>query len=184
MRGQNNIQGAGDAGGLPNNYPGFQAVDDPRNQARFSKLYGRSIDLERGITKVRALDFAVEGKIKAMMIVGENTVVSDPDRRHCERALRALDHLVVVDIFRTETAEFADVVLPATAWGETDGVYTNTERAHSAGTRRRCPAGRSKAGVVDLVADRSAAGHARVRVWVGRRCVQTSCARFPRPIRG
>jgi predicted molibdopterin-dependent oxidoreductase YjgC len=128
MRGQNNIQGAGDAGGLPNNYPGFQPVTDSANQAKFAKAYGREIDLENGITKVRALEQAAEGKMKAMLICGENTVVSDPDRKHCEHALESLDHLVVIDLFRTETAEFADVVLPATAWAETDGVFVNTER--------------------------------------------------------
>jgi len=128
MRGQNNIQGAGDAGGLPNNYVGFQPVTDPENQARFSKLYGREIDGERGITKVRALDYAAEGTMKAMVICGENTLVSDPDRHHCEKALNNLDHLVVIDIFMTETAALADVVLPASAWAETDGVFTNTER--------------------------------------------------------
>lgn len=127
MRGQNNIQGAGDCGALPNNYPGFQSVIVPENQAKFEKAYGVKIDLEKGITKVRALEQAGE-KIFAMLIAGENTVVSDPDRKHCEHALNSLDHLVVVDIFRTETAELADVVLPSTAWGETDGVYTNTER--------------------------------------------------------
>jgi predicted molibdopterin-dependent oxidoreductase YjgC len=128
MRGQNNIQGAGDAGGLPNNYVGFQPVNDPENQAKFSKLYGREIDGEIGITKVRALDDAAAGKMKAMVICGENTLVSDPDRLHCEKALKNLDHLVVIDIFMTETAELADVVLPASAWAETDGVFTNTER--------------------------------------------------------
>lgn len=128
MRGQNNIQGAGDAGGLPNNFAGFQPVDDPDNNARFSALYGRAIDAERGITKVRALDYAADGKMKAMLIAGENTLVSDPDRHHCEKALRSLDHLVVLDLFVTETAALADVVLPASAWGETDGVFTNTER--------------------------------------------------------
>jgi predicted molibdopterin-dependent oxidoreductase YjgC len=128
MRGQNNIQGAGDAGGLPNNYVGFQPVTDPANQQKFAAAYGREVDLEKGITKVRALEQAVEGKIRAMVICGENTVVSDPDRKHCEHALESLDHLVVIDLFRTETAEFADVVLPATAWAETDGVFTNTER--------------------------------------------------------
>lgn len=128
MRGQNNIQGAGDAGALPNNFVGFQPVDDPDHHERFSQAYGREIDDEIGITKVRALDYAVDGKLKAMLICGENTLVSDPDRHHCDKALRALDHLVVVDIFLTETAELADVVLPATAWAETDGVFTNTER--------------------------------------------------------
>jgi predicted molibdopterin-dependent oxidoreductase YjgC len=127
MRGQNNIQGAGDTGALPNNYPGFQAVTDPANQAKFEKVYGRKVDLEKGMTKVTALQLAGD-QIRAMLINGENTVVSDPDRHHCEHALRSLDHLVVIDIFLTETAQLADVVLPATAWGETDGTCTNTER--------------------------------------------------------
>ncbi len=127
MRGQNNIQGAGDSGAIPNNYPGFQPVDDPENQKKFLKLYGKEIDLERGITKVTALDRCGE-QIKAMLIDGENTLVSDPDRNHCEHALKSLDHLVVIDIFLTETGELADVVLPAASWGETDGVQVNTER--------------------------------------------------------
>jgi predicted molibdopterin-dependent oxidoreductase YjgC len=128
MRGQNNIQGAGDCGAIPANFPGFQPCDDPASVAKFSALYGRPIEGKRGITKVTALERAVEGSIRAMLICGENTVVSDPDRHHCEHALSALDHLVVIDVFPTETTALADVVLPATAWGETDGVYTNTER--------------------------------------------------------
>jgi predicted molibdopterin-dependent oxidoreductase YjgC len=127
MRGQNNIQGAGDAGAIPNNYPGFQPVIDPANQAKFSELYGREMSPEKGITKVTALDRCGE-QVRAMLIDGENTLVSDPDRVHGEKALRSLDHLVVIDIFLSETAELADVVLPATGWGETDGYYTNTER--------------------------------------------------------
>jgi predicted molibdopterin-dependent oxidoreductase YjgC len=127
MRGQNNIQGAGDSGAVPGNYPGFQPVNDPDCQKKFSKLYGREIDPEKGITKVTALNECGKS-IHAMIINGENTVVSDPDRAHCQRALESLQHLVLIDIFRTETAEFADVVLPATAWGETDGVCVNTER--------------------------------------------------------
>ncbi len=127
MRGQNNIQGAGDSGALPNNYAGFQPVDQPEFQEKFQQLYGRDIDCERGITKVTALEQAGD-QIRAMLIDGENTLVSDPDRHHGEKALRSLDHLVVIDIFLTETAELADVVLPATGWGETDGNFTNTER--------------------------------------------------------
>ncbi len=127
MRGQNNIQGAGDSGALPNNYPGFQAVTNPAHQAKFEALYGRPLDLEKGITKVTALQLAGD-TIQAMLIDGENTLISDPDRAHCEHALRALEHLVVIDIFLTETGQLADVVLPATAWGETDGTCTNTER--------------------------------------------------------
>ena len=127
MRGQNNIQGAGDCGALPNNYAGFQSVTDPANQEKFAQAYGRATDLEKGLTKVQALDLAGD-RIRAMVINGENTVVSDPDRDHCQHALESLDSLIVIDIFMTETAELADVVLPATAWGETDGVCTNTER--------------------------------------------------------
>lgn len=127
LRGQNNIQGAGDAGAIPNNYPGFQAVDVPAHQAKFEAAYGRSLDLARGLTKVQALARCGD-QIHAMLIDGENTVVSDPDRHHCEHALRSLDHLVVMDIFPTETTKLAHVVLPATAWGETDGHFTNTER--------------------------------------------------------
>jgi predicted molibdopterin-dependent oxidoreductase YjgC len=127
MRGQNNIQGAGDCGAIPNNYPGFQPVTDPENQAKFRQAWGREVDLEKGITKVTALNMCGD-QIRAMIIDGENTLLSDPDRRHCEHALRSLDHLVVIDIFLTDTAKLADVVFPATAWGETDGTQTNTER--------------------------------------------------------
>ncbi len=127
MRGQNNIQGAGDAGALPNNYPGFQPVTDPAIQKKFAKAWGREVDLEKGITKVRALEECGES-IHAMLICGENTLVSDPNRAHCQHALESLEHLVVIDMFVTETAALADVVFPAAAWGEVDGVFTNTER--------------------------------------------------------
>ena len=127
MRGQNNIQGAGDCGALPNNYAGFQSVLDAANQAKFAAVYGREVDLEIGPTKVHALDMCGD-LIRAMIINGENTVVTDPNRDHCEHALKSLDHFVVIDIFLTETAKLADVVLPATAWAETDGVCANTER--------------------------------------------------------
>ena len=127
MRGQNNIQGAGDSGALPNNYAGFQPVTEPSIQEKFERAYGRRIDLEKGITKVTALEQCGD-TIFAMLIDGENTVVSDPDMEHCIHALKSLEHLVVIDIFLTETAELADVVLPATSWAETDGHFTNTER--------------------------------------------------------
>ncbi len=127
MRGQNNIQGSGDAGGIPANYPGYQPVTDPANQAKFEKLYGKKVELQRGWTKVDAFEKAGK-EVFAMLIDGENSVVSDPDRAHSEHAIKALDHFVVLDLFRTETAELAHVVLPATAWGETDGTQVNTER--------------------------------------------------------
>ena len=127
MRGQNNIQGAGDSGALPNNFCGFQKVTDPACRDKFSRAYGREIDLEEGMTKIAAIELCGD-RIRAMVIDGENTVVTDPDRKHCQHALESLDCLVVIDIFMTETAKLADVVFPATAWGETDGVCTNTER--------------------------------------------------------
>lgn len=127
MRGQNNIQGAGDCGAIPNNYPGFQPVTDPKNQQKFERAWGVRVDLEKGPTKVWALEHAGDS-IHAMLICGENTLVSDPDVAHCRHALESLEHLVVIDVFRTETAELADVVLPAAAWAEVDGTFTNTER--------------------------------------------------------
>jgi len=143
MRGQNNIQGAGDVGAIPNNYPGFQPVTDPANQEKFRKAWGREVDLEKGITKVRALERAGE-QIRAMLIDGENTVVTDPDREHCEHALKSLDFLVVCDLFMTETAELADVVFPATGFAETDGTQTNTERRVQRLRRAVPPPGEAK----------------------------------------
>ncbi|MCB0084979.1 MAG: molybdopterin-dependent oxidoreductase, partial [Caldilineaceae bacterium] len=143
MRGQNNIQGAGDAGAIPNSYAGFQPVDIPENQAKFEALYGRPLDSERGMTKVSALEQAGES-IFAMLIDGENTLVSDPDRTHGEHALKSLDHLVVIDIFLTETAALAHVVLPATAWAETDGHFTNSERRIQRVRRAVTPPGEAK----------------------------------------
>ncbi len=143
MRGQNNIQGAGDVGAIPNNYPGFQSVTDPANQAKFEKAWGIKVDLEKGITKVKALDQAGK-EIRAMIIDGENTVVTDPDRAHCEHALKSLDFLVVCDLFLTETAALADVVLPASGFGETDGTQTNTERRVQRLRRAVPSAGESK----------------------------------------
>lgn len=127
LRGQNNIQGAGDAGAAPTEYAGYQTVNKPESRAKFEQLYGRTMDPDRGPTKVQALEACGKG-IHAMLIDGENTLVSDPDRVHGEHALRSLEHLVVIDIFLTETAELAHVVLPSTSWGETDGTYVNTER--------------------------------------------------------
>ena len=154
MRGQNNIQGAGDSGALPNNYPGFQSVTEPANQAKFKREYDTEIDLEKGITKVTALELCGDS-IHAMLIDGENTLLSDPDRKHCEHALRSLEHLVVIDIFLTETAQLADVVFPATAWGETDGVCTNTERRVQRLRAAVPPPRRSETGLVDYLSNRA-----------------------------
>ncbi len=127
MRGQNNVQGSGDAGALPAVYPGYQPVTDPKNQKKFQDLYGKSADLEAGISKTKAF-FLAGSKIHAMLIDGENSLVSDANRNHTQKALDSLEHLVVIDIFLSQTAKLADVVLPASSWAETDGTCTNTER--------------------------------------------------------
>ena len=128
LRGQNNIQGAGDCGALPNNYPGFQAVNDPGNREKFERAWGVPLDPEKGITKIKAMDEAIQGNLKAMWIAGENTLVSDPDVHHTRKALEALDFLIVQDMFLTGTAQLADLVLPAAAFAETDGFFTNSDR--------------------------------------------------------
>lgn len=128
MRGQNNIQGCGDCGAETFVYPGSVPITDEAARDKFARAYNRpDLDLGQAMTKVTGLQECGKS-IHAMLIDGENTVVSDPDRQHCEHALKALDHLVVIDIFLTDTAKLAHLVLPATAWAETDGVACNTER--------------------------------------------------------
>ncbi len=128
LRGQNNIQGAGDAGALPNNYPGYQPCDQREFTQKFEKAWGVPLDPDKGITKMRALDWATEGAIKGMWICGENTLVSDPDVHHTRHALESLDFLIVQDMFLTDTAKVADVVFPAAAFTEVDGFFTNSDR--------------------------------------------------------
>ncbi|MCK5586977.1 formate dehydrogenase subunit alpha, partial [Candidatus Bipolaricaulota bacterium] len=128
LRGQNNVQGACDLGALPNVCPGYQAVTAPETQARFEEAWGRKISPSVGLTIVEMMHAAHEGRLKGMVIMGENPMVSDPNLNHVEGALKALDFLVVQDVFLTETAQLADVVLPAASFAETDGTFTNTER--------------------------------------------------------
>jgi predicted molibdopterin-dependent oxidoreductase YjgC len=127
MRGQNNVQGAGDAGAVPAMYPGYQAVSHPSVKRKFSELYGGDLSDKPGINKIQAFESCGES-IHAMLIDGENSLISEADRIKTESSLRSLSHLVVADIFLTETAKLADVVLPASAWAETEGSCTNTER--------------------------------------------------------
>ena len=128
LRGQNNVQGACDLASLPNVYPGYQKVDDPKIQAKFQDAWHCRLSAQPGLTVVEMTNAAAEGKLKAVYIMGENPMLSDPDVNHVEEALRNLDFLVVQDIFLTETAQLADVVLPATAFAEKEGTFTNTER--------------------------------------------------------
>ena len=128
LRGQNNVQGACDLGALPNVYPGYQKVDDLAIQAKFGEAWGASLSGEIGLTVVEIMNAAAEGKVKALYAMGENPMLSDPDQTHVKESLENLDLLVVQDIFLTETAELAHVVLPATCFAEKDGTFTNTER--------------------------------------------------------
>jgi formate dehydrogenase major subunit/formate dehydrogenase alpha subunit len=128
LRGQNNVQGATDMGCIPNNYPGYQKVSLPENKKKFEELWQAKLSGKEGMTAPDMLAAAEKGALKAMYIMGENPVMSDPDMTHTVKALKALDFLVVQDIFMTETAALADVVLPAAAFAEKSGTFTNTER--------------------------------------------------------
>ena len=135
LRGQNNVQGASDAGLIPMMYPDYQRVDNPEAIARFEKFWGMELDHNPGLTVVEIMDAACEGKIKGMYVEGENPAMSDPNANHAREGLAALEHLVVQDIFLTETAYLADVVLPASAWPEKTGTVTNTDRIVQLGRR-------------------------------------------------
>ena len=128
LRGQNNVQGASDSGLIPMFYPDYQGVASPEVKARFEKLWGVALDPKPGLTVVEIMHAAKKQEIRGMYIMGENPAMSDPDVDHAREALATLDHLVVQDIFLTETAYLADVVLPATAWPEKVGTVTNTDR--------------------------------------------------------
>src|SRR5213080_3241239 len=128
LRGQNNVQGASDAGLIPMVFPDYQSVEDPDVRAKFEGLWQTSLDPKRGLTVVEIMDAVHAGQIKGMYIMGENPAMSDPDLHHARAALAQLEHLVVQDLFLTETAKYADVVLPASAWPEKDGTVTNTNR--------------------------------------------------------
>jgi len=128
LRGQNNVQGACDLGALPNVYSGYQRVDDPATREKFEKAWNVGLPDKPGLTVVEIMNEAAEKKIRGLYIMGENPILSDPDINHVRKALEATDFLVVQDIFLSETAELADVVLPATCFAEKDGTFTNTER--------------------------------------------------------
>lgn len=128
LRGQNNVQGSCDMGALPNVFSGYQSVADENIRKKFEDAWGVKLPDKVGLTVVEMMKNAEEGKIKAMFIMGENPLLSDPDIGHVEKALNNLEFLVVQDIFLTETAKFADVVLPSCSFAEKDGTFTNTER--------------------------------------------------------
>jgi formate dehydrogenase major subunit len=128
LRGQNNVQGSSDMGLIPMFYPDYQRADDPAVHARFEQLWGTELDPKRGLTVTEIIGSALAGGVRGMYMMGENPFLSDPNINKVRKALSALDFLVVQDIFLTETAEFADVILPASSYLEKDGTYTNTDR--------------------------------------------------------
>ncbi len=128
LRGQNNVQGATDMGCIPNFYPGYQKIIMPGVRSKFEQTWGVELSESTGLTATEMMMSAHNGTLKALYIMGENPVISDPNMKHTVNALKKLDFLVVQDIFLTETAEMADVVLPAACFAEKDGTFTNTER--------------------------------------------------------
>ena len=144
LRGQNNVQGASDAGLIPMVLPDYQPVGDAQLRAAFEELWSTELDPKPGLTVVEIMDAITVGTIKGMYILGENPAMSDPDLTHARAALAALEHLVVQDLFVTETAQFADVILPAAAWSEKSGTVTNTNRQVQMGRAALAPPGDAK----------------------------------------
>ena len=128
LRGQNNVQGACDMGGLPNVYPGYQVVTVPEIQQKFEAAWGRKMSPKVGLTILEMMQGCIDGKIKGMVILGENPVVSDPDSNHVKHALESAEFFMAIDIFPTPTTQLAHLVLPAASFAEVDGTFSNSER--------------------------------------------------------
>ncbi|MCC7410689.1 MAG: formate dehydrogenase subunit alpha [Gammaproteobacteria bacterium] len=141
LRGQNNVQGASDVGLIPMMLPDYLSVKDATARARFEQLWGTRLDADPGLTVVEVMNAVHAGKLKGMYIMGENPAMSDPNLNHAREALSMLDHLVVQEIFFTETAGYADVILPASAFPEKDGTFTNTDRRVQLGRKAVPPPG-------------------------------------------
>ena len=147
LRGQNNVQGASDAGLIPMMYPDYQRVDNPKSRERFSKAWGvpiEKLDDKPGLTVVEVIKNILAGNVKGMYVMGENPAMSDPDADHAREALAKLDMLVVQDIFLTETAYLADVILPASSFAEKTGTFTNTDRFVQLGRQALNPPGKAR----------------------------------------
>jgi formate dehydrogenase major subunit len=144
LRGQNNVQGASDAGLIPMVFPDYRPVSDPASRHFYEALWGTTLDEQPGLTVVEIMNAARAGAIRGMYILGENPAMSDPDVQHAREALARLEHLVVQEIFLTETAWHADVVLPATAFPEKDGTFTNTDRRVQRARRTLDPPGEAR----------------------------------------
>jgi formate dehydrogenase major subunit len=144
LRGQNNVQGASDAGLIPMFYPDYQPVDVAGVREHFEEAWGRELDPNKGLTVTEIVGSALQGGVRAMYMMGENPFLSDPNINKVRKALSTLDFLVVQDIFLTETAEFADVILPATSYLEKEGTYTNTDRRVQIGRKALDPPGQAR----------------------------------------
>ncbi len=144
LRGQNNVQGASDSGLIPMFLPDYQRVANDEARARFEKLWNTTLDPKPGLTVVEIMDAVHAGTIRGMYIMGENPAMSDPDAHHAREALAKLEHLVVQEIFLTETCYHADVILPATVWPEKSGTVTNTDRMVQMGRQALTPPGEVK----------------------------------------
>jgi len=145
LRGQNNVQGASDAGLIPMVYPDYQSVVDDKVRKKFEQAWGVELDPKPGLTVVEIMDGALEKQIRGMYIMGENPFLSDPNTNKVRKALSSLDFLVVQEIFLTETSEFADVILPAGSYLEKSGTYTNTDRRVQLGRQVLDPPGDARA---------------------------------------
>ncbi|MBK8019921.1 MAG: formate dehydrogenase subunit alpha [Chloroflexi bacterium] len=128
LRGQNNVQGCSDSGGLPNVYTAYQRVDDPVVRATFERVWGASLPPIPGLTVTEMVDAALTGQVKAMVVMGENPLMSEPNLAHAQHAMDALEFRVCIDIFMNETGERADVILPSASFAEKDGTFTNSDR--------------------------------------------------------
>ncbi len=144
LRGQNNVQGASDVGLIPMMYPDYQRVDNPQAQAKFEALWGQSLSAQPGLTVVEVMHAIDRGQIRGMYLMGENPAMSDPDLDHTRAAMAKLDMMVVQEIFLTETAWLADVVLPASTFYEKIGTFTNTDRCVQMGRQVLQPPGQAK----------------------------------------
>lgn len=128
LRGQNNVQGCSDSGGLPNVFPGYQSVTDPEIRGKFEADWGVSLNPEDGLTTMEMVDAAERKAIKAYYVMGENPMMSEPDLRHARHVMEELDFILVQDIFLNETGEYADIILPASSFAEKSGTFTNSDR--------------------------------------------------------
>jgi formate dehydrogenase alpha subunit len=163
LRGQNNVQGCSDSGGLPNVFTAYQRVDNPDIRRRFETYWGTALNPVPGLTATEMVDGALSGAVRGMFVLGENPMMSEPNQNHARHALEHLEFMVCQDIFINETGEMADVILPATSFAEKDGTFTNTDRRIQRCRAAVAPVGNSRADW-DLLCDLGRRVEARLGV--------------------